>query len=252
MMIKPDPECIRFLDETVGDIPPTEAGKAHLTVCGSCRELRTTTERLQTARTAFPPAFFSGMKDRIVGSLASAPSSPEPVPRPTFRFTGIAAFAAVLLIAIFVGHSIHDSNRKPGSGEGVGKSEIVVPRGSRSTWDSPHGYHLDLAGPARIKLLDHGIEASEGDITVTVQPSPQGFTLRTPHGMLEVLGTKFRCLVDSQKTSVEVFSGTVRVVPREGDSFTLQATEKVDLVPSLAPKGGTQPMPPPDVEENNR
>ncbi|MEZ4470881.1 MAG: FecR domain-containing protein [bacterium] len=80
-----------------------------------------------------------------------------------------------------------------------------------------------VASEARDRTV---VELSAGTATFAVEPLPPGgiFAVETPHGRVEVVGTRFSVTVEDRCTRVDVAEGKVRV-RREADAFLVPAGE---------------------------
>ncbi|MCB9545672.1 MAG: FecR domain-containing protein [Myxococcales bacterium] len=80
------------------------------------------------------------------------------------------------------------------------------------------------------------VELSSGTATFAVEPLPPGgeFAVETPHGRVEVVGTRFSVTVEARCTRVDVAEGTVRV-RREADAFLVPAGQSRSIC-----KGGLE------------
>ncbi len=111
---------------------------------------------------------------------------------------------------------------------------------------------IDLAGDSRLQVeelglykvlrLDHGgLEAA-----VASQPTDGGLTIVTPHGRVEVVGTRFSVQVQEYASRVAVTHGRVRMHPLSGGSpVMIDAGYAADLTPtSISSPGPAMILPP--------
>ncbi|MFW5753001.1 MAG: FecR domain-containing protein [Planctomycetota bacterium] len=80
---------------------------------------------------------------------------------------------------------------------------VQLTDGSRIRVDGPARFHLDAA---------HGIVVADGRYAIDAVPRRDApLWLATPHGRVEVLGTRFVVVTTPRRTAVQVHRGTVRV-----------------------------------------
>lgn len=148
----------------------------------------------------------------------SAPAAP-PAPPPT-----VVERAAVARVEEAEGEVSHPRGGALREGEVLrtgpdGRARVVFGDGIR----------LDLASDSSLETP--GWVLSRGRVTADVSRRPAGapFALRTPHGEVRVLGTRFQVVV-ADATSVEVFEGRVKVTrASDGASTELAAGRSVSL-----------------------
>ncbi len=98
-------------------------------------------------------------------------------------------------------------------------AQIMVPDGSK----------LKVNGPARLSIMPRGFHLISGSLVAEVTRSNSSFTATTPHGKIEVLGTIFSCVSTSQKTTVKVIQGKVKVSPDKGSAVIIAAGETAEM-----------------------
>jgi hypothetical protein len=98
-------------------------------------------------------------------------------------------------------------------------AQIIVPDGSK----------LKVSGPARLTVLPRGFHLISGSLVAEVTRSNSSFAASTPHGQIEVLGTIFSCISTSQKTTVKVIQGKVKVAPDNGSAVIITAGETAEM-----------------------
>ena len=110
------------------------------------------------------------------------------------------------------------STESPQRGQRLGSEGISLRTGLvRLQFDT--GVEVTLQGPARYEILSaETTRLSEGQLTASVPPGAEGFTVETPTAEITDLGTAFGLELDpSGASEVSVFSGEVTVAKRGSD-----------------------------------
>lgn len=131
----------------------------------------------------------------------------------TFWYRVVAA--AALVAAVLVGGAFTFALTR-GSQVGTGPyGEIVTGAGERATVNLWDGTAVRLGPQSKLRMEREGeapVAWVEGLAFFGVQPdSTRNFTIRTPHGEVTALGTRFEVSTEGDELRVLVVEGTVRV-----------------------------------------
>lgn len=208
----------RFFAETGLDLEHPELA-AHLAACATCTEIAAALPLLdrELAAIAQAPVAIPSF-DRIAPAAARAASSRRAATRIRRHLpaaiTGLAAAAAALVIATFVGTGLGGGT--PPTLE-VGAQldghaairEAVLESGARVRLDAG-AIRLAAPTPSEERLV-----LATGSATFEVPKLPAGRTLavETPDAEVRVHGTRFQVVRDARGTSVSVTEGLVEVRP---------------------------------------
>lgn len=194
----------------------------------SARETDTAPEALVALRGARPaPA----VENRIVeGALARAMG---PRPRPVWPWLVAGAAAAA---AVFFGLSRPPA--VPEGAESVVALETSDPPAAPPTTPPPaaEGVRYVAEGADAVYRVETPginqkvVHLSAGTATFEVAPVPAGglFAVQTPHGRVEVVGTRFTVAVGARCSRVSVSEGRVRV-RRDHEAFLVPAGESREV-----------------------
>jgi ferric-dicitrate binding protein FerR (iron transport regulator) len=112
---------------------------------------------------------------------------------------------------------------------------VRTPAQGSCAWRFGDGSHVVLAADASVVLPDAPnqatIELTQGQLTAEVTPQAAGrhFQVRTPRGLVTVVGTAFSVAVDAQGTRVAVLHGTVSLQASQGDAVAVHAGEEAQI-----------------------
>ena len=140
---------------------------------------------------------------------------------------GYTAIAAVIAVLLAIGITLDSKT-------------LDAPYGEHATYELADGTTLLLNSGTRVRMApDFGtgsrnVEIMRGEVLFDVEPGTIPFRVKTPHGLVEVLGTKFNVRywpTDAESaTAVAVESGNVRFTDTAGQhQFTLGPGDVVKL-----------------------
>jgi ferric-dicitrate binding protein FerR (iron transport regulator) len=259
-------EIERYVD---GALPPERepALREHLRGCDECRLYYDSLRRVERALAGDAdrpaPSETARIVERLLGASARVPNWEERVlwmrPAPW-----IAAVAATLLLAAGALLLAQPSPTLPArvtggivargdvalpAGAGVA-GEFRVPDGQGATLELTRGGTLEAeAGTIAVLAEDgSGVELRVGRIRCQVTPSSRTFSVRTPTGVVQVLGTTFVVAHDEKRgTGVWVVSGTVAVESPDGSGRVLLRTGERTRVETGRPPQPTAPYAPAEL-----
>lgn len=158
--------------------------------------------------------------------------------RPDDWWAGICRHAAVavsllLLLLVGGGSSLLDASDENYGIQivEVGKRAFTLPMGNMIANDSDHTVMYRLPDYSHILALpktsfhidsyqhlgdDRAIRIARGEIWCDVLPTSEGFSVKTPHATVRVIGTRFAVKVALDKTGIDVVRGQVLAEKREG------------------------------------
>ncbi|CAB5714720.1 fec operon regulator FecR [Delftia tsuruhatensis] len=138
---------------------------------------------------------------------------------------GALGLGGMALGAGFVAHRhapIHQwtADLRTGTGE---RCEFALPDGSTVTLDARSAADLDFSGGRRNVFLRQGaVLAHAAPRAWVVGQGGDAFTVRTAHGRVRALGTRFVVRQDADSTLVSMLEHSVRITTTEGHSQVLQ------------------------------
>ncbi len=183
----------------------------------------------------------SGEVEALVRRLASGPERAHTV-GPVFVWAGVAAVAALLLVALLPG----SQNRWPEPGAVVALSDRPLRLGPS----------IELTGRGDVRFGAPGhLDIVEGTVRATVDPTGRDRALTIASGPVSasVVGTVFSVAWDGERAEVAVERGRVRYVsPDEarllgaGDSAAWPADAGLAAAPPATPMPRLSPVPEPE------
>lgn len=97
-----------------------------------------------------------------------------------------------------------------------------------------NGVILAIESPATFRFKDaQRFELEEGELSATVPPGAEGFTVETSQGEVVDLGTRFGVSVRGDQVEAHVFEGEIEVKPTRHEAVRLQTEEAIDLSRNL-------------------
>jgi hypothetical protein len=225
--------CHNFIEEITGSKNLTSECRAHIASCAGCREMARSLEGLKKEASAYRPERFARQKQDIMQRILAVPAPVAETSITTWletlftnSFGKWALSCAVVLLGlgllffrggadpaeiplnpdqILISHENGSQESRPlqlAFETNPGFSKITCPDGS----------YLEVTGSARLTVQKRGFSLTSGRVTAHVKPGATTFVADTPHGNVVVLGTVFALEVSSGTTSVQLISGSVKLV----------------------------------------
>ena len=241
------PECNELLDQLLEKNDSPEVS-AHTRDCPDCQSVRRNVQNFRHEGSLFEPAS-DELINRIANSIPydQAPATAESS-APSFFSIGIArlAYAAglfgLLLVIVTRFPAVTPTVVPPDSpviAYPIGMPAEVKPMDQ--PYQMPQNWEFQVTQPSKITLRDRGMEIATGRVACQVSPDQEPFHLSTPHGHLEVIGTRFIVDVKPAETTVQVQAGKVRFTDRQKNATIIEAgaektwTLSASTTPGLSP-----------------
>lgn len=238
--------------ETLFREPQLPEVEKHLKDCSECREYRKVIDSIRKNGSLFPETLPAGISEKILSEydkfqkLKSSNAYSFLHIRHLFALCGVLCMVFIALAISFRNpdeklkevFNIYSANANQPIKASLNHTisldmpETLLIKGSDNS-------SVEFTGPGKIQLLTRGFILSSGMVHVTVKPGGESvYSVKTPHGTVEVLGTHFRCRVTTTGTEVHVFMGTVKLTSSNGRQQILKASqtgqildEKHDIIP---------------------
>jgi len=178
-------------------------------------------------------------------------------PRPWVAACGAAAAVALALLGIWRARApshlgeYEVANRSADFSARIESERTVhVMEGHCDLIDGPNGERIAVDAPIKLRKEHQGVRLLSGTATFLVSKRPVGAhpaQVLVSHGVIEVLGTRFRVRQRPDGGSVELFAGSIRFRAVDGRERTLVGSGELfwPLPPDASQPTTPAPKPPP-------